>query len=42
MEIWGKCRACDRWFYCPAEDDWACPVCAAEPELIENRATQLR
>jgi hypothetical protein len=37
MEIWGMCRSCDRWFYCPMGKDRACPVCAAEPEVIENR-----
>ena len=44
MDIWGHCEDCERWFYCPtgahAEPDWACPVCGAEPMVIENRAAQ--
>jgi rubredoxin len=45
MELWGHCTTCDRWFYCPTsgddageEDAWHCPVCGAEPTVIENRA----
>ena len=42
MEIWGHCEDCDRWFYCSMTDEraeWACPVCAAEPVALVNRAS---
>jgi hypothetical protein len=44
MEIWGRCGTCARWFYCSLIDAevWTCPVCAAEPVAIENRATSRR
>jgi hypothetical protein len=44
MEIWGRCGSCERWFYCPMSttEPWSCPVCAAEPIAIENRALPVR
>jgi hypothetical protein len=43
-EIWGLCGNCDRWFYCAGWFDRSkpspvCPVCGAEPQAIENRAS---
>lgn len=42
MEIWGYCRPCTRWFYCPQWFDKmapepTCPVCSTAPLAIENR-----
>ncbi|HWB71433.1 MAG TPA: hypothetical protein VG452_04380 [Egibacteraceae bacterium] len=42
-EIWGLCRACNRWFYCERWFDKTapaptCPGCGSDPSAIENRA----
>jgi hypothetical protein len=42
QDIWAYCAPCDRWYACPHGFDRAaapprCPVCASEPQLIENR-----
>jgi hypothetical protein len=46
MELWGHCRDCDRWFYCssqePGDRHWHCPVCGAEPAVLENRTSRDR
>ena len=42
LELWGRCTTCRRWFYIQSRHTdavtWPCPVCAAEPERVENRA----
>jgi hypothetical protein len=43
LEIWAYCGTCERWFYCEGSSDVAtpqptCPVCTAQPRVMENRA----
>lgn len=44
MEIWAYRSCCTRWYYCegrfdPVAPQPHCPVCAADPLTLENRAS---
>lgn len=42
MELWGRCRLCERWFYVPSDtieemSNSRCPVCDAVANRFEDR-----